>query len=193
VLRLLVTADFPSSPIFVILMLEAIRSSEVSVLTRVTPRNIPEDCIPHSQRRKTSNFTILFVSNSDFTEDHRQLFGVWSSVWKCLEFSSLAIMDYAFRLSYRQCLMYCKGTKARVYFNSRKKIWWRSLVPFKCSFRAEPTGWLLIATVRVAYDTRQIQSYLSAGQSLLVSGHHLGHVTNFAFTFTDIIFRNLLF
>jgi hypothetical protein len=46
VLRLLVTANgVPSSPILVTLMMEAIRSSETSVLIRSTRRNITEDGI----------------------------------------------------------------------------------------------------------------------------------------------------
>jgi hypothetical protein len=44
-LRLLVTANVPSSLIRVTLIMEAIRSSETSVLTRATQRNIPEDVI----------------------------------------------------------------------------------------------------------------------------------------------------
>jgi hypothetical protein len=49
VLRLLVTADaVPSSPLLVTLMMEAIHSSETSVLTRATWRHIQEDGILHS-------------------------------------------------------------------------------------------------------------------------------------------------
>jgi hypothetical protein len=52
-LRLLVAANVvTSSPILVTWMTEAICSSESSVLTSTTRRNIPKDGILHSQRRE---------------------------------------------------------------------------------------------------------------------------------------------
>jgi hypothetical protein len=51
--RLLVTANVvPSSPIFVTLRIEAVRSSEMSVLTRARRRNIQEDGILRSHCRE---------------------------------------------------------------------------------------------------------------------------------------------
>jgi hypothetical protein len=42
----------PISPILVTMMMEALSSSETSILIRTTRRNIPEDCILHSHRRE---------------------------------------------------------------------------------------------------------------------------------------------
>jgi hypothetical protein len=54
----------PSSPILVTLMMEAIRSSEVLVLTRGIRHNIPDDGIIHNHGREILNCYKINVTNS---------------------------------------------------------------------------------------------------------------------------------
>jgi hypothetical protein len=60
VLQLLVTTNFPRSLILVTLMMEAIRSSEASVLTRATRRNIPGNFILYSHPFENFKFYTMF-------------------------------------------------------------------------------------------------------------------------------------
>jgi hypothetical protein len=60
--QLLVTANVPSSPILVALMVEVLASSKTLALTRTRWHNIPEDGIIHSHYRENVKCNIVVHS-----------------------------------------------------------------------------------------------------------------------------------
>jgi hypothetical protein len=71
VLWLLVTANVSSSLILITQMMEAIRSSEKSILTRITWHNIQGDGILHSHRHENLK-SYIFISVPYFTTSKKE-------------------------------------------------------------------------------------------------------------------------